>query len=124
MRIAQFRLPITYEVSHTALTRLAGSSGIPDEPSGPSPLSITTGASPLPTLESERFQSRTGGKRDGIINFDVRERVVIRVGEVVWTGWTFVDSGLGLFIEGQNWGEVDLRTGYNVLQDSRLLTIV
>ena len=76
-----------------------------------------TGASPLPTLEGERFQSRSSGKRDGIHSnaLDVgvvRERVVINVGEVVWSGWIFEDSGLGLFLEGQHWGEVDLRTGY------------
>ena len=75
-----------------------------------------TGASPLPTLESERFQSRTNGKRDGITSSFpgvFLEQVVIQVGEVTWFGWIYEDYGvIGLFIDGQqNWGDVNLRKG-------------
>ena len=75
-----------------------------------------TGASPLPTLESERFQSRVNGKRDGITSSFpgvFLEQVVIQVGEVTWFGWIYEDYGVtGLFIDGQqNWGDVNLRKG-------------
>lgn len=82
------------------------------------------GASPLPTLESERFQSRTYDKWDGIQQQTtssssssfvqvILEQVVIYVGEVLWSGWIFEDFGVrGLFLEGQHWGDVDLRKGY------------
>jgi hypothetical protein len=67
-------------------------------------------------LESERFQSHTYDKRDGIIqnSFQVLlEHVVIYVGEVMWSGWIYEDLGVrGIFIEGQHWGDVDLRKGY------------
>jgi hypothetical protein len=84
------------------------------------------GASPLPTLEGERFQSRICGKRDGIssfIDFDViLEHVVIWVGDVVWSGWVFDDKGaIGLLIEGQSWGELDLQKGYVLFEIARSL---
>jgi hypothetical protein len=73
------------------------------------------GASPLPTLEGDRFQSQYI-KRDGIdiLSFNVvLERVVIFVGGVEWTGVVFDDFGSrGLFLQGQHWGDVDLRKGY------------
>lgn len=74
------------------------------------------GASPLPTLEGERFQSHTYGKRDGTSSFIdfgvVLEYVMIWVGDVVWSGQIFDNNGvIGLLIEGQNWGEIDLRKG-------------
>jgi hypothetical protein len=73
-------------------------------------------------LEGERFQSRLCDKRDGtsssFIEFDVvMEHVMIWVGDVVWSGWVFNDKGvIGLLIEGQNWGELDLRKGYVLLE--------
>ena len=88
--------------------------------SGTSPPSLGTVASPLPTLESESFQSRCSGKRDGIhdvgssfgVSFGtVLERVMIHVGDAEWMGWTFDPQDKGLFLQGGNWGEVDLRKG-------------
>jgi len=93
---------------------------MPDMTSGTSPPSLGTVASPLPTLESESFQSRCSGKRDGIhdvgssfgVSFGtVLERVMIHVGDAEWMGWTFDPQDKGLFLQGGNWGEVDLRKG-------------
>jgi len=71
-------------------------------------------------LESESLQSRRPyDKRDGIIDLlnveHVFERVVVSVGGVEWTGWTFINdtgSGKDLFLNGGHWVDVDLRKGY------------
>jgi hypothetical protein len=100
----------------------------------PSPQSsyAMTGASPLPTLEGDRFQSQYI-KRDGIdiLSFNVvLERVVIYVGGVEWNGVVFDDYGVkGLFLQGQHWADVDLRKGYcplilESIDDSRLVAIL
>jgi hypothetical protein len=78
-------------------------------------------------VESESFQSRCSGKRDGIkesssfglagvgfasIGFgSVLERLVIHVGDVEWAGWTFDSGDKGLFLHGGHWEDVDLRRG-------------
>jgi len=97
---------------------------VPDVPSGASPQFSGTGASPLPTLEGDRFQSQSsdGDKWDGIEICDLgslRERVVIDVGGISWHGRIFLDgNGMkGLFIEGQHWLGVDLRKGLVAILD-------
>jgi hypothetical protein len=74
-------------------------------------------------LESDSFHSRRSGKRDGINEANggscfgngefgsVLERVVIHVGDVEWSGWTFDAAEKGLFLRGGHWAEVDLRKG-------------
>jgi hypothetical protein len=87
------------------------------------------GASLLPTLEGDRFQSQYI-KRDGIdiLSFNVvLERVAIFVGGVEWTGIVFDDFGSrGLFLQGQHWADVDLRKGLIpcVWTDGRLVAIL
>ena len=85
-----------------------------------------TGASPLPTLEGDSYQSRPllDTKRDGIL---FEESVVISVGDIVWSGWVFRESHSnsingnrkrGLWIEGvRDWGAVDLRKGVVAVLD-------
>jgi hypothetical protein len=94
------------------------------QPSGASPQSSGTGASPLPTLEGDRFQSQScdGDKWDGIEICELgslRERVVIDVGGISWYGRIFLEgNGMkGLFIEGQHWLGVDLRKGLVAILD-------
>jgi len=72
---------------------------------------MTAEASPLPTFESDSFQSRLNDKRDGIIIWE-EEVITIYFGSYVWIGRIFEELGVkGLFLEGQDWEEVDLRKG-------------
>jgi hypothetical protein len=95
---------------------------------------MVAGASPLPTLEGDSYQSpclssSSDGKRDGIY---FEESVVIFVGDTVWSGWVFWDSIIsgnydgnigkrsrGLWIEGvREWpGGMDMRQGCVAILD-------